>query len=295
MTTWTKASLEDTNYGVPAITYLSTGGGEGNLIIFTREKESILGMRQQIDGNWEPLDEKNESVKPWCFKSGFSAVSRQDNQFDVIGIDFFNNVMHLSFADQQWKFWSQVGAGIYFTGTPALSKMNENRMDAFAIGNNNLVYHNTWTKTSGWSEWRPISENFGANVVAAASSGPTVCDVFVLDHEGKIRTRRLTINLITNDTRWNPWSVINMDNKDRTMLFNMSAVRTSPNKISLFSVGNDLNVYQCKINMFGVWKWEKILDGPFLYGVDAIAHQPDKITLIGGSTKSTLIFAQNYT
>jgi len=280
---WVKENLDTSNFGVPAVTFVPRSGG-GNLHIFTKQKDGTMEVKQNIENEWEKAQ---KDVDEWYFKGGFSAVSRQDTQFDVIGIDYFNNVMHLSCLNEVWKSWTPVGAGIFFTGTPALSRMNDNRMDAFAIGNFCRIYHNVWTKTTGWSSWQAISEDFGSTVVAAAASSNTTCDVFTIDDEGKIRTKRFTINTATNLTTWGLWSTIDTGS-NLTMLFNMTAISTSPNKISLFSIASDLNLYQCRINMFGVWKWTKIQDGPFIYGVDAICHLPEKITVIAGSTNSKL-------
>jgi len=301
---FTKYPFENTNYGVPAITYVNDRS-EGYFFVFTREKDSLLEIRMSTNNgsSWDIVPH-NEFVRPWCFKSGFSAVSRQDNQFDVIGIDYFNNVMHLSFTDQQWNNWAQVGAGICFNGTPVLSKMNENRMDAFAIGNNNTVYHNTWLKgatgSGSWASWTAISESFGVACVAAASSSPTSCDIFALGYDtkndGKIRIRRLSVNPTTNASSLSQsWTLINAE---KTILFNMSAISPSRDKITLFAIDKELNIVQCKltgVNSSGSWSTVAPPDisvtgrtEAFLYGVDAIAHQPDKITIIAGYTNSVL-------
>jgi len=284
---WKREDLADTNFGVPAITF-----NTGTYFVFTREANSKIELTMSPDGqNWEKVPD----IKPWNIKSGLSCVSRGENKLDVIAIDYNSTVVHLSFNGSQWSDWAAAGTGVYFFGTPALSKMNENRMDAFAIGSTSLIYHNVWTN-GAWTEWKPIVDvsttttAFGATAVTAASSSPTTCDVFALDHESKIRSRRLTVGA-TGTATWSDWKVVNGNTFN--VIFNITATSCNPNTIDLFTIGADLNVYQGKINVFGVSTWTKIANGPFTYGVDAISHAPGKITLLCGSTNSNLVKFNN--
>jgi len=286
MLSWKREDLVNTNFGVPAITF-----SNGTYYVFTRESNSKVDLSMSSDAsNWETVPD----IKPWNIKSGLSAVSRGENKIDVIGIDYNSCIVHLSFDGSQWSEWLPVGAGVFFTRTPALSKMNETRMDAFGIGSTSLVYHSVWIN-GAWSEWRPIIDvtspnSFGAMSVTAASSSATTCDVFALDHESKIRSRRLTIGAGGNTT-WSDWRVVNGNTFN--VIFNITATSCNPNTIDLFTIGADLNVYQGKINVFGVCTWNKISNGPFTYGVDAISHAPGKITLLCGSTNSNLVKFNN--
>ncbi|HEX5407877.1 MAG TPA: hypothetical protein VFX16_36895 [Pseudonocardiaceae bacterium] len=73
-----------------------------------------------------------------------------------------------------WSGWEDLG-GVIVTG-PTVSSWAHNRLDVFATGTDNHLWHKWWNGTN-WSGW----ENLGGTIIdnpAAVSWGPNRIDVF---------------------------------------------------------------------------------------------------------------------
>ena len=68
---------------------------------------------------------------------------------------------------------------------PAITSWGPNRMDLFARGTDNNLYHSTWDPSTSWSVW----ENLGGPIYsspAAVSWGPGRIDVFARGEAGNL-------------------------------------------------------------------------------------------------------------
>lgn len=78
-------------------------------------------------------------------------------------------------ADRQWSGWTDLGGVV--TAGPAVSSWSANRLDVFAKGTDNQLWHKWWNGSS-WSGWENLGGVFLHNP-AAVSWGPNRIDVFV--------------------------------------------------------------------------------------------------------------------
>jgi hypothetical protein len=88
--------------------------------------------------------------------------------------DDVSGIQALYGAGRRWYGWEDLGGVII--GAPTVSSWGANRLDCFARGTNNRLYHKWWNGSS-WSGW----ENLGGVIVGspgAVSWGPNRIDVF---------------------------------------------------------------------------------------------------------------------
>jgi hypothetical protein len=84
-------------------------------------------------------------------------------------------------AGATWSTWANLG--IKMRGTPAVVSWGPDRQDIFVRGENDAMYHQTWTRTAGRSEWKSLG---GQTKFApkALSWGEGRLDVFHIGLDG---------------------------------------------------------------------------------------------------------------
>jgi hypothetical protein len=92
--------------------------------------------------------------------------------------------------------WHSLG-GRFYSG-PAVASWGVNRLDVFARGTDNALWHKAWVGT-GWSEWYPRG-GLVLSDPAAVSWGPNRIDVVALGERAAIHHKAWT------GTEWSPWS-----------------------------------------------------------------------------------------
>ncbi len=126
-----------------------------------------------------------ESWSPWDILGGApiysspSVVSRGAGMLDIVARGESSQVL--------WR--NALGDWISFDGTiqdaPAITSWGPDRMDLFARGTDNNLYHSTWDPSTSWSDW----ENLGGPIYsspAAVSWGPGRIDVFARGETGNL-------------------------------------------------------------------------------------------------------------
>lgn len=126
-----------------------------------------------------------ESWSPWDILGGApiysspSVVSRGAGMLDIVARGESSQVL--------WR--NALGDWISFDGTiqdaPAITSWGPDRMDLFARGTDNNLYHSAWDPSTSWSDW----ENLGGPIYsspAAVSWGPGRIDVFARGETGNL-------------------------------------------------------------------------------------------------------------
>lgn len=143
----------------------------------------------------------------------------------------------------RWSQWEDLG-GVLTSG-PAVASWTPNRLDAFAAGANNNLYHKYWDG-SRWSNW----ENLGGTLTsspAAVSWGNNRIDVFVRG------TTNTMYHKYWDGSRWSDW-------EDLGGILSSSPAASSwgDNRIDTFVRGTDNALYHKYWNGSSWSEWENL-------------------------------------
>ena len=84
------------------------------------------------------------------------------------------NVIVLPVPAGRWSRWENLGGNL--TSAPSVSSWAPNRLDVFARGTDNALWHIWWNGTR-WSSWESLGGTI-TSAPAAVSWGPNRTDVF---------------------------------------------------------------------------------------------------------------------
>lgn len=121
-----------------------------------------------------------------------------------------------------WSPWQSLG-GI-LTTAPAVSSWQANRLDVFAGGTDNSLYH-IWWDGSRWSSWESLGGVLTSGP-AAVSWGANRIDVFARGTDNALW------HLWWDGNRWNGW-----ENLGGNLTSGPAAVSWGPNRIDVFARG----------------------------------------------------------
>lgn len=115
----------------------------------------------------------------------------------------FNNVIEFGLRNivipptniSRWSGWQDLGGNL--TSAPAVSSWASNRLDTFARGTDNALWHKWWNGTR-WSDWESLGGNL-TSAPAAVSWGPNRIDVFARGQGNRLN------HLWWNGSRWSGW------------------------------------------------------------------------------------------
>jgi hypothetical protein len=130
-------------------------------------------------------------------------------------------------ANPAWSGWEGLGGIIQ---TPHAVCWGSNRIDVFARGTDNAMYHRWWDGAN-WGGW----ENLGGVILSdpvAVSWGANRLDVFAEGTDGAVYHRWW------DGANWGGWESLG-----GVITSNISAVCWGPNRIDLFARGTDMAMY----------------------------------------------------
>jgi hypothetical protein len=91
------------------------------------------------------------------------------------GVPLTDVVIYPLRRNPEWRGWQDLGGTI--TSAPAVSSWAAHRLDCFAEGTDNQLYHKWWDGST-WHNWQKLGGTFKGDP-AAVSWGPNRIDVFV--------------------------------------------------------------------------------------------------------------------
>ncbi len=101
-------------------------------------------------------------------------------------------------ARYPWSPWGARGSALEVA--PAAASWGPNRLDVFARGENDHLWHKRWAGGKDWSEWRDLGGGQLTSAPAAVSWGPNRIDVFVRGADHQLAHKRWT-----DDKDWSEW------------------------------------------------------------------------------------------
>lgn len=130
-----------------------------------------------------------------------------------------------------WGLWENLGQdGFRLTSAPAVSSWAPGRLDVFARGADNALWHKWYA--GSWSGW----ENLGGGLhsaPAAVSWASDRIDVFVRGTDDRLHT------LVWDGTRWHNWAALGTPSATVKLASAPAVASWRPNRLDVFVRGTD--------------------------------------------------------
>ena len=134
-------------------------------------------------------------------------------------------------AGVTWSPWELAGMKIH--GIPAVTSWGPDRQDVFVRGEDDAMYHQSWTRSGGRSAWEPLGGTTYDNL-AALTLQPNHLEIFHRGLDGTLY-HRWTDNA---GTTWSPWESLTIK-----ILGVPSVVSWGPDRQDVFVRGTDDAIY----------------------------------------------------
>jgi hypothetical protein len=162
----------------------------------------------------------------------------------------------------------------------AVASWAPNRLDVFAVGTDNALYHK-WRDSGTWSGWERF-DAYCLGAPAAVSWGPNRLDVFVVGSDHQV------YHLWFDGNRWNGW-----ESFGGNALYGVAASSSQPNQLSVYTVGTDHNIYS-RFWDGKIWTgWQKV-DSFSMSAPAAVGYAPDSLLLACVGTGNNLYWNDYY-
>jgi hypothetical protein len=229
----------------------------------------------EMGGTWTNW----ESLGGTCL-SAPAVTSWGTNRLDIFSIGIDSQLYHKWWNGTQWNDWKRLPAG-KFTYKPTAISRGENRLDVFAIGFDKRLYHSSWNGTQ-WSNWKAIEGSVCIHGVAATSWGSSRIDLFT------VGTNSVVYHNWGDGEQWSGWKPLMIEGqieweKSSTSICAPAAVSSKPNRIDIFTLGIDNQVYHAWGDGNQWMGWKK-MGGPAIHGVAVASQGADRLDLFTIST-----------
>lgn len=202
------------------------------------------------------------------------------NELDRILVRIFEIILDLIRDDsrppapgQGWSEWESLGGDL--TTAPAAASWQPNRLDVFAGGRDNALWH-IWWSGNNWSSWESLGGVL-TSAPAAVSWGPNRIDVF-----GR-GTDNALWHIWWDGNRWSSWESLG------GVLTSGPAVSSKrPNHLDVFARGTNNNLYKRTWNGSRWENWEN-LGGNIDSDPAAISWGPNRTDLFARGPRRDLI------
>ncbi len=172
-----------------------------------------------------------------------------------------------------WSNWEDLGGVL--TTAPAVSSWGANRLDVFAGGTDNSMYHKWWDGNR-WSDWESLGGVLTSSP-AAVSWGPNRIDTFVRGTDNTLYHK------FWNGNRWSDWESLG------GVLTSAPAVSSwAPNRLDVFVRGTDNSLYHKWWDGSRWNDWEN-LGGNLTSSPAAVSWGPNRIDVFARGTNNELI------
>ena len=145
-----------------------------------------------------------------------------------------------------WSGWQ--GLGLYILGTPTVITTGPDRQDLFVHGSDNVIYHQTWTRSGGRTTWTPMGTTYDDIAVISPQPGDLV--VFVRGTDGYLYHSWST----DTGTTWSGWVGLGIK-----LIGKPSVVSWGPDRSDVFVRGEDDVMYHLTYTSSVGWgSWESL-------------------------------------
>jgi len=171
-----------------------------------------------------------------------------------------------------WSQWEDLG-GI-LTSAPAVASWQPNRLDVFARGQNQALWHRYWNGTR-WSEWEDLGGVLTSGP-AAVSWGPNRIDVF-----GRGQNQALW-HKYWDGTRWSAW-----EDLGGVMTSEPAVASWQANRLDVFTRGQNQALWHKYWDGARWSEWED-LGGVLTSAPAAVSWGPNRIDVFGRGQNQSL-------
>ncbi|HTD21109.1 MAG TPA: hypothetical protein VK738_00485 [Terriglobales bacterium] len=149
---------------------------QNNQMYHAAEAKQFLGNITWLD--WQPL---GGSQWGGVFASPPAMVAWAANRLDMFALGINNQMLWKYWDGNNWQpsangDWQDIG-GHNLGSPPVVTSWGSNRLDLFALGSDNHMYHKIYD--GGWKEWEPLFGGFNSPPVAISWTSERL-DVFGL-------------------------------------------------------------------------------------------------------------------
>jgi hypothetical protein len=160
--------------------------------------------------------------------------------------------------------WYSLGG--VFTSGPAVASWGVNRLDVFARGGDNALWHKAWTGT-GWSGWYTLGGGLTSDP-AAVSWGPNRIDVVARGTDNAIWHRAFT------GAQWGPWTSL-----DGVFTSGPAIASWGEGRLDMFARGGDNALWHKAWISTGWYGWFS-LGGGLASDPAAVSWGPNRIDVV---------------
>jgi hypothetical protein len=175
----------------------------------------------------------------------------------------------ISGSDPQWGGWESLGGTL--TSDPAAASWASGRLDVFARGTDNALWHRTYD--GGWGGW----ESLGGTITsgpAAVSWGQGRIDVFARGDDNALWHR-------TFDGGWGGWESLG-----GTLTSDPAAASWASGRLDVFARGTDNALWHRTYD--GGWGGWESLEGVLTSSPDAVSWGPNRIDVFARGSNEAL-------
>ncbi len=190
---------------------------------------------------------------PWIHMPGLTtnddltAFSLQPNSLEVLANG--GGILYHNWSDDAgvtWSGWQSLG--IRNRGVPTVITSGPDRQDIFVHGEDNVIYHQTWTRTGGRTNWTSMNGTTYDDI-AVISPQPGHLVAFVRGTDGFLYHSWST----DTGTTWSPWQ-----NLGHTLLGKPAVVSWAPDRTDVVVRGDDDVMYHLAYTSSGWGNWESL-------------------------------------
>ena len=172
-----------------------------------------------------------------------------------------------------WSGWENLGGTL--TSAPTVASWQRNRLDVFARGTDQSLFHKYWNGRQ-WSNWSSLGGNL-TSAPAAVSWGPNRIDVFARGQNQDL------IHRWWNGSSWSNWESLG-----GTLTSGPAVSSTQRNRLEVFVRGNNRNLYLKTWNGSSWSNWQN-LRGKLFSKPAAVSWGENRIDVFARGQNQNLI------
>jgi len=210
-----------------------------------------------------------------------SAVSWAANRLDIFAVGLDGNLYHRWWDGRNWGGPENRGGGNLINSPSAVS-WAANRLDIFAIGADGNLYHWWWDGNWGGPENRG-----GGNLInspSAVSWAANRLDIFAIGADGNV------YHLPWDGSNWDAWENRGGTGSTTgiTLINSPSAVSWAANRLDVFAVGSDGNLYHTYWSGSNWGTFENLGDGTFVNSPSAVSWAANRLDIFAVGSNGNL-------
>ena len=217
-----------------------------------------------------------------------SAVSWAANRLDVFAIGSDGNLYHTAWNGSTWSGFDNRGGG-NLINSPSATSWAANRLDIFAVGSDGNLFHWWWDGQN----WGGAENRGGANLSGGAA-------LFNSPSAAAWAANRLDVFAIGTDgncyhVAWNGSSWSGFENRGGTsstsgisLINSPSAVSWAANRLDIFAVGSDGNLYHTAWNGSSWAAFTSLGDGTFVHSPSAVSWAANRLDIFAVGSDGNL-------